>query len=318
MSQDLIAKSGYLFLATRMKRLADRLQGDALKIFATEGFRDISQAHMPVLYALAHRTELNVNEISGLLGISQPAVTRTVSGMAQDDLVRVTPMPEDQRQKRVSLTPKGHALVDSMERTAWESITRAADDLCRGLDTDILEKLGQLETMLAEKPLMERVPTAGRLEVVDYTDDLAAAFYELNEEWISDMFVMEEADEVVLKDPRGYIIDKGGHILFVRNSEGEIVGAGALQPVGDDGDYELTKMGVSSKRRGEKAGEFLLAALIQRARQIGVTKLHLLTNKKCEAAIHLYEKLGFYHSEDVMERFASKYQRANVAMRYPM
>ena len=56
----------------------------------------------------------------------------------------------------------------------------------------------------------------------------------------------------------------------------------------------------------------------ERARQMGVTRLHLLTNKKCVAAISLYEKLGFEHSDEIMQKFATKYARANVAMRYPL
>ena len=163
----------------------------------------------------------------------------------------------------------------------------------------------------------ERLPSAG-LEIIDYTDELAGVFYELNAEWISSMFTMEKADEEVLSNPRRLIIDRGGHILFVRSQGGEIIGTGALQPVNDEGDYELTKMAVRSSRRGEKAGEFLLATLIARAREIGMPRLHLLTSKKCEAAIYLYEKLGFRHDDEIMQKFATKYERADVAMKYPL
>ena len=316
--QDLIAESGYLFLATRMKRLAERMQADALKIFARNGFEGITAAHVPILYGLDRTDGQTVSELVARLGISQPAVTRSVTGMVADGLLIAEPLPEDQRQKVLSLSVKGRALTESLKRTAWAEITAAAEHICDVLDGGILDQLGQLEERLAGRPLTDRTGAAQKLVLVDYTDDLAHKFYDLKEEWISDMFVMEKADEVVLKNPREYVIDKGGHILFVKNNEGEVIGAGALQPVNDEGDYELTKMGVSSARRGEKAGEFLLSSLIQRARQIGVKKLHLLTNKKCEAAIHLYEKLGFYHSDDIMTRFASKYERANVAMKYPM
>lgn len=77
-------------------------------------------------------------------------------------------------------------------------------------------------------------------------------------------------------------------------------------------------MAVAPRKRGQKAGEFLLVALLARAREMRVKKLHLLTSTKCEAAIHLYEKMGFVHSDSVMKKFAAKYERADVAMRYPM
>jgi N-acetylglutamate synthase-like GNAT family acetyltransferase len=49
---------------------------------------------------------------------------------------------------------------------------------------------------------------------------------------------------------------------------------------------------------------------------MNIENLFLLTNKKCAAAIHLYEKSGFEHSDFIMQRFASSYQRCNVAMLY--
>jgi ribosomal protein S18 acetylase RimI-like enzyme len=42
----------------------------------------------------------------------------------------------------------------------------------------------------------------------------------------------------------------------------------------------------------------------------------LLTNRRCESAIHLYEKVGFEHDADIMSRYGKQYQRADVAMRY--
>jgi ribosomal protein S18 acetylase RimI-like enzyme len=44
--------------------------------------------------------------------------------------------------------------------------------------------------------------------------------------------------------------------------------------------------------------------------------LYLLTNRKCAAAIHLYEKLGFEHSEEIMRRYGQRYERCDVAMIY--
>jgi len=45
-------------------------------------------------------------------------------------------------------------------------------------------------------------------------------------------------------------------------------------------------------------------------------KVYLLTNRKCAAAIHLYEKLGFQHDGEIMALFGGRYERCDVAMRY--
>jgi ribosomal protein S18 acetylase RimI-like enzyme len=74
---------------------------------------------------------------------------------------------------------------------------------------------------------------------------------------------------------------------------------------------------VSKSARGRKVGEFLLAAALERARQMGVAdRLYLLTNTQCAAAIHLYEKLGFEHDAEIMRLFGSRYARCDVAMRF--
>jgi N-acetylglutamate synthase-like GNAT family acetyltransferase len=75
-------------------------------------------------------------------------------------------------------------------------------------------------------------------------------------------------------------------------------------------------MGVVESARGLKIGETLLQAVLDKSKAMNIENLFLLTNKKCAAAIHLYEKFGFEHSDFIMQRFASSYQRCNVAMLY--
>jgi GNAT superfamily N-acetyltransferase len=153
------------------------------------------------------------------------------------------------------------------------------------------------------------------LTIHDYSDDLAIHFRDINAEWINAMFRLEDTDREVLDNPRARIIDAGGVILFVEAPGLGIVGTCALQKTGPTG-YELTKMGVRESARGLKAGEYLLAAVIRRAMALGADPLYLLTNAKCAAAIHLYEKLGFQHDADIMARYGARYERCDVAMRY--
>ena len=128
------------------------------------------------------------------------------------------------------------------------------------------------------------------------------------------MVRLEGTDIEVLKNPYDKIIAPGGTILFVEATGLGIIGTCALQKTGP-GAFELTKMGVLSSARGLKAGEFLLQAVVQRAKMIRVETLYLLTNSRCEAAIHLYEKLGFQHDAGIMETYGSSYERCNVAMK---
>jgi ribosomal protein S18 acetylase RimI-like enzyme len=158
-------------------------------------------------------------------------------------------------------------------------------------------------------------PFAAGLVVRDYSDDLAPLFHDINAEWISSMFRLEQTDRDVLENPHARIIEPGGVILFVEAPGLGVIGTCALQKTSETA-FELTKMGVRESARGLKAGEFLLAAAIARATVMGVETLYLLTSKKCAAAIHLYEKLGFRHDAEIMARYGARYARCDVAMRY--
>ncbi len=153
------------------------------------------------------------------------------------------------------------------------------------------------------------------LNIVEYSDNLASLFHDINAEWIEAMFKMEEIDRHVLQNPRETIIDAGGSILFVDAEGRGIVGAGALR-WDTPGHLELTKMGVKSDAQGMKAGEFLLKALIERAELMAPDRLFLLTSAKCEAAIHLYEKCGFKHDAKLLAEARHHYERCDVAMIY--
>jgi N-acetylglutamate synthase-like GNAT family acetyltransferase len=157
--------------------------------------------------------------------------------------------------------------------------------------------------------------TRPALLIHPYSDALAAHFHDINAEWIEAMFRLEDTDRQVLENPRAKIIDPGGDILFVEAQGLGIVGTCALQKTGPTS-YELTKMGVRESARGLKAGEFLLAAVIERAKALGAEPLYLLTNTQCAAAIHLYEKHGFRHDAQIMATYGARYERCNVAMRY--
>ena len=153
------------------------------------------------------------------------------------------------------------------------------------------------------------------LSIVEFSDALAHHFHDINAEWITAMFRLEDTDRDVLENPRERIVDPGGAILFVEAAGLGIVGTCALQKTGATS-YELTKMGVRESARGMKAGEYLLAAVIRRATALGADPLYLLTNARCAAAVHLYEKLGFRHDAQIMSRYGARYERCDVAMRY--
>ncbi|MBX3231423.1 MAG: bifunctional helix-turn-helix transcriptional regulator/GNAT family N-acetyltransferase [Labilithrix sp.] len=317
---DLVADLGHLFLGSRLKRVAERLQADAAKVHRAMGV-DAQPAEVALLAALDRFGPMTVSATVEALGVSQPAVTRTAAGLVERGLVASEP-GEDQRQKLLTLTRQGRALIAKAKKAAWPIIDEAVTALCAPLAGTLLEQLALLEQGLEERPLEARALAAADrardvVTIRDYDDELATAFHDINAEWIESMFVLEKKDVEILSNPRGTIIDSGGVVLFAESKELGVIGTAALMKV-EDGVYELTKMGVTERARGRKAGELLLSAAIARAKAMRVKTLYLLTNRKCVAAIRLYEKLGFIHDNEINRRYGATYTRCDVAMRYPL
>lgn len=316
MDVDILAGLGVGFLGSRLKRLAERMQADAAEV-ARSLELPVQPAQMPLLMAIRMHEPISVGELAERLQLAQPTVTRALGPLERDGLVEARRAPGDQRTKRLVFTDKGRALMARIQTELLPRIEPAAAQLLAGLSGDFMLGLSQVEARLTEQSLLSRADTAGRPLVWarDFSDDLAEAFYRINAEWIQEMFALEENDIALLSKPRELILDKGGVVLFAEAADLGVVGTCALM-VSKDGWVELTKMGVLKSARGLKAGEFLLAKTLERAKSLGMGKIYLLTNRKCEAAIHLYEKLGFVHDEAIMRKFGARYQRCDVAMSY--
>lgn len=119
------------------------------------------------------------------------------------------------------------------------------------------------------------------------------AFRTLNEEWITRYFTLEKADKETLGDPETRILRKGGSILMAFAGQ-EPVGCVALIPMGQ-GVYELSKMAVAPRLRGQGIGRRLLEEAIVHAQRMGAESLFLGSSAKLQNAVHLYESVGFHH-----------------------
>lgn len=312
--RDVVADMGPSFLGSRLKRLAERMQVGAMGTIAEAGL-PLQPGHMPLLAALRGGA-MTIGQLAEAIGMSQPGVTRGVGQLAKLGMladVRAT----DQRTRWVRLTVAGRAAAEQAATDLWPRIGMAAEELMAGFATSFMAQIAAIERELDKASIAERAALAqpSGLRLREFSDDIARDFYDINAQWITSMFSLEATDREVLENPAAKIIEPGGAILFVDAPGLGVVGTCALQKTGHSS-FELTKMGVRESARGLKAGEFLLDAAISRAQEMGADPLYLLTNKKCAAAIHLYEKLGFVHDQGIMAQYGARYQRCDVAMLY--
>lgn len=307
---------GPTFLGSRLKRLGERMQAGAARVASDAGL-PVQPAHMPLLAALDGQA-LTIGQLVQVVGISQPGITRGIGQLADLGLVESQQDRDgDGRQRTISLTSEGNAVLARAKLYVWPQIGEAVKTLFGGRPEEFMEQIAAIETALAEHSIdaLAARSTPQLLTIHEFSDELASHFHDINAEWINAMFKLEATDREVLENPRAKIVDPGGVILFVEARGLGIVGTCALQKTGARS-FELTKMGVRESARGLKAGEFLLEAMIARAMGLGAEPLYLLSNARCAAAIHLYEKLGFEHDAGIMADYGARYARCDVAMRY--
>lgn len=146
------------------------------------------------------------------------------------------------------------------------------------------------------------------ISIVTFDRKYLPDFIALNREWIEKHFCMETMDLKQLEDAESVIIDKGGEIFFVLKGQ-EVVGTCAMVPHGND--FELAKMAVSPKARGNGIGDMLMLTAIDWAKKKGLPKITLLSNTVLEPAITLYKKHGF---KEVPINDHCGYSRCNIEM----
>lgn len=146
------------------------------------------------------------------------------------------------------------------------------------------------------------------VEIIPFSNDFKESIKTLNFEWLHKYFKVEPKDEKVLSDPQGEIIDKGGMIFYAKYAN-KIVGTASLLKINET-TFELSKMAVSDGNQGLGIGKKLMIHCLAAAKQNGIKKLILYSNKSLVPAMRLYESFGFV--EIPLEE--GIYERADVKM----
>jgi len=139
--------------------------------------------------------------------------------------------------------------------------------------------------------------------VIPFTSNHAAEFRRLNLEWLDFYHLTESHDLMVLDDPKGTILDRGG-VIYLAEQDGKIVGTAALMPE-EHGVYELAKMAVTQEYRGQGISKLLIDACLQAAKDLKAKKITLFSNHQLTTALSLYKKYGFKHVEVKNSPFAT-------------
>ncbi len=147
------------------------------------------------------------------------------------------------------------------------------------------------------------------MKIVSYSPEYKNDFIEMNKLWISSMFVMEPEDERELANIEPSI-ENGGQIFFALDDNNDVMACCMIAPR-DDGDWEIMKFAAKGMYTGTGAGSACFKACIDYAREQGVERIIIVSNRKCVQAVHLYRKFGFIEMPVDKEKFP--FERADIA-----
>ncbi|GAA3746317.1 hypothetical protein GCM10022422_33310 [Flavobacterium ginsengisoli] len=307
-------KVGKAALGSRLRLMTAIVTDDAAKIYELYGV-DFVPKWFPVFYTLAEEREITITEIANEIGHSQPSVSKIIQEMIGAGLIQESAKTDDKRKNNVALTEKG-ILISKKIKQQLEDIDVAIEGIITESKHNLWAALEEWEFLLEQKSLIKRVSEQKKkreskdVKIVEYKPEYQQAFRELNVEWISKYFEMEEADYKALDNPEDYILKKGGKIL-VALYENEPVGVCALIKMNNsEYDFEMAKMAVSPKAQGKSIGWLLGKAIAEKAKELGAKKIYLESNTILKPAINLYYKLGF----EKVFGLETPYKRCNIQM----
>jgi DNA-binding MarR family transcriptional regulator/N-acetylglutamate synthase-like GNAT family acetyltransferase len=313
---DFYTMTGKMALGSRLRRLSEQMTEQAAGIYDLYQV-DLQPKWFPVFYSLSPTQEKSITDIAREIGHTHPSVSQIVREMAAKGYVTEKKGELDGRKNFVLLSAAGESVRQKMQ-PQFEDVTSAIEKTMKETHHDLWKAIAEWELLLEQKSLLRRVHEEKKtresslVEIVDFQPNWQPAFRQLNEEWITKYFRMEESDYKALDHPQEYILDKGGHI-YMALYKGEAVATCALIPM-DDGGFELAKMAVSPRARGLGIGYLIGKACIEKARTLGAPRVYLESNTALKPAINLYHKLGFRKAAGP----PSPYERSNIQMELPL
>ena len=154
---DLFRELGPLVLASRLRRLSDRLYRDISRLYR-ELDLEMEARWFPILYSLSDGVPASVTEIAARIGMTHPAVHQIVDAMGRTGLVESRTDDRDQRRRLLRLTPKGELTVREL-RPLWSRIDAEMDKLISESGGTLLQSVEHIEQSLDQIEFLDRMKT---------------------------------------------------------------------------------------------------------------------------------------------------------------
>lgn len=311
---DFFNKTGKMAIASRLRRLTDKITKDSSSIYALYDM-DLKPKWFPVFFALSNTQFLTITAIAKEIGQSHPSVSKIIREMSTAGITIEHKDKDDKRLNLIQLSAKGQQIAEQIV-DQYTDVSTAIENICQQTSHNLWQAIEEWEYLLSQKSLLKRVKDERKkrestnIEIIPYHPQYQQTFKTLNEEWISTYFEIEETDLKALDNPQTYIIDNGGYI-FVALYKKIPVGVCALIKMKNSlYDFEFAKMAVSPKAQGKNIAYLLSQTALKKAIELGASRIYLESNTVLKPAINLYQKLGFKK----IVGYPTPYKRCNIQM----
>ena len=162
---DYVKSKGGAAIGARLRRLSERVDGDAARAYAAFGVA-FEQRWFGVLNQLALNGGMSVGELAQALAITHVSVSQTRQSLEARGLIASSPAIGDARRRVLTLTDEGRALVKRLAPlwAASEAASAELDAEARG----VAEAFDRLEAALARRSLLDRIRShAGLVATAD-------------------------------------------------------------------------------------------------------------------------------------------------------
>lgn len=236
---------------------------------------------------------LTVNQLADKLNIDKSNASRAVNNLAKNSLIQTSPHPNDKRSVVASVTEQGintlaklHSQQNQFYDSILERLTEAETQQVSGGIEHYLKALQQSRASIdvVVRPLQQQDNTAvaNVIRQVSYENGLTEdKGYGVADPTLEDMFS-------VYNNERSQ--------YWVIELDGKVVGGGGFAPLAGMPEVcELQKMYFLPETRGKGLAKKLVNMSMEQAKELGYQHMYLETTECLNAAVKLYEKLGFEH-----------------------
>ena len=233
------------------------------------------------------REGAEVRKLRARLALDSGYLSRLLRSLEHQGLVKATTAAADRRVRYAQLTRAGLGEVEELNRRSDEFANSILAPLSESQRDGLIAAMAEVERLLNASVVVIDVeaPTSpvARWCLDEYFCELAQRFEDGFDPGLS---ISADPDE--LTPPAG--------VFVVARIDGQPIGCGALKT--NDRDVgEIKRMWVADSARGLGIGRRILEALEGHAQALGLSVLHLETNRSLKEAQALYRKYGYQEVE---------------------